>query len=176
MEGPDSQPEKAGDRPATGVPKLPFGLRAAILFVRLMIVVAVFPTVGAVLMTLGFLIEGPLSKEPFPRVLTQSLVLVTVSVFLLVMLGGASWMDAMLSRRSFRSFSWVGRKGEHPARQVFMPVAAGVAAYGAMAVILWLPSNWENSMAKTWPWPLVWGSIGTGAFFLYRYLDKILPR
>ena len=157
-------------RAAVEEPFPPFGLLAAILFVRSVIVVTACVTAGVCLFALVRLVEAPFSDELLP-VLVRSAASVASFAFLLMMLAGASSVDAKLSGRRF---VWLGKGGD-PTRQIVMPAVAAVAIYGALAVFSWLALTGTISVEKTWPWPTAWGIIGSAAFILYRYLDKILP-
>jgi hypothetical protein len=153
--------------------KIPLGLRIAILFVRLTVLMAFFLAVGTGMTAILFLTEGAASSRPFPDKFVRSLVVVTASIVLLVMWVGAAWLDALLSQRSSSGVV----KGELPlSRQLFIPAAGGFAVYGGMAILLWLLSFRETDLTKTWPWPLAWGIIGTSALFLWRHLSRTLPR
>ncbi|MEK7950311.1 hypothetical protein [Luteolibacter soli] len=173
MDVPESEREKTTTRPVVEEPLPPFGLLAAILFVRLIAALTFFITAGAVLTALVQVMVGPFAEDPFPDALVASLLSVAVSVVLAVMQGGAVWLDSVLSKRPF---SWAGEQGGHPARLLFLPIIGCVAGYGSVAVLAWLPSIGKSNVAETWLWPLAWGSIGAGALFLYRYLDRSLPR
>ncbi|HEY1122779.1 MAG TPA: hypothetical protein VGE67_14305 [Haloferula sp.] len=162
--------EETVRRAAVEEPFPPFGLLAAILFVRSIIVVTACVTAVVCLFALMRLIEAPFSEDLSP-VLVRSVASVASFVFLLVMLAGASWVDAKLSGRRF---VWLG-KGGNPTRQIVLPVVVAVAIYGALAVFSWLALSGSIGMAQTWQWPVIWGFTGTAAFFLYRYLDKSLP-
>ena len=51
-----------------------------------------------------------------------------------------------------------------------------LVAGGMVAVLFWIPSIFIHDLSRTFPWPLIWGSVGSGAFLLYRYLDRTLPK
>jgi len=152
---------------------LPLGLRITIVFVQIVMVVTFFPTIGLVVTTLIHLTQGPFSKRPTIEALLESLALMTATVIFSVMLAGGSWLDATLSQRGKAR---VEGEAARPVREFFLPLLAGVAIYGGLAILLWLLSLWETSISKSWPWPLVWGIIGGGAYFFHRHLDRTLPR
>lgn len=139
--------DEKSERAATDDPKQPFGLQVAILFVRLTVAIATFAAVGMVLATLASLARAFPSYES----LIATVVMLTASVLLFAMVGGGSLLDANLSGRAF---SWLGKKGAHPARHIFPPLVGGVAVYGAMAILVWL--RWmikeDYDMIVTWPW------------------------
>jgi len=173
MEDPGTERKnEAVERPADEEPVPPFGILAAILFVRLIAVVSSFVMVGVVLIALIHLTNGPFSKRTLPEAFLESIALVTASVVMIVMVTGAMWVDAILAGRTS---SRAEKRGIHPARQMFIPVASGIAIYGVVAVLLWFSSLLRNDIARTWPWPVVWGTMGTGALFLCRHLNRVLP-
>jgi hypothetical protein len=180
-----SDPHQQADHPPTmedrgrgdaSVPspiEIPLGLQIAIVFVRMTVAMVFFMMVGMGMAAVVFLAQGAASNSPFPDGFVSGLAAVTASIFLMIMWVGAAWLNALLSQRS----SCEEAKKELPlSRQLFIPAAAGFTVYGGMAILLWLLSFREIDIAKTWLWPLAWGSIGTSAFFLWRHLSRTLPR
>ena len=159
--------------PESGDPIPPFGLLATILFVRMVAALCFFVTMGVVLATLVHLIKGPFSDWDVLERLVESLMLVTGSVISYMMLAGGAWLDSILSQRC----SSCGTKRiADPARGFFLPVLLGLAIYGGLAILLWIPSLSEMGFATSWPLPLVWGIIGGVALIFHGYFDSKLAR
>jgi hypothetical protein len=151
-------------------PAIPLGLRAAILFLWVVIVGLVFLILFAVLGVVSGLLAGALADDPFPEGVVVSILAVTAFAILAAMLSGAVWLAMHLESQP------TGIGVRHPARMIILPAVGIVRVCGFVAVAVWIPSLFLNGFSETFPWPLVWGAIGSGAFLLYRHLDRILPK
>lgn len=149
---------------------MPVGKRIAIIFLSLVTTVMILPFAGLVLGAFGTLISAAWADDPFPEGIAISLLLFgAVSIFAPVLLSSL-WMILNLERRSAAS------PPRHPARIIFLPSVWLLVAGGVVAVTVWIPSVFHNDASRTFPWPLIWGSVGSGSFVLYRYLNRILPK
>ncbi len=152
------------------MPAVPLGLRLAILFVWIVIVGLAFVLLGLTILTVATLVPAALGDNPYPEGVVVSLILVVAEMIVVGMLMGAIWLTMHLESRP------TGTSPRHPGRGIGLTMVGVLVAGGMVAVLFWIPSIFIHDLSRTFPWPLIWGSVGSGAFLLYRYLDRTLPK
>jgi hypothetical protein len=152
------------------IPTAPLGLRLAIVFVWLVIVALLFVLLGLTVLAVTTLIPTALSKDPCPEGLIISMIIVLTEMILAGMFMGAIWLTMHLEGLP------AGTRPRPPARMIGLMMSGIFVGAGIIAVLFWIPSIFFNDVSRTFPWPLIWGSLGGGAFLLYRFLDRLLPK
>jgi hypothetical protein len=158
------------------VEKMPLGIRLTLQFLRLLMVVMIFPLLGAGFLAFMSLMVGAFSSAPVPESLAFSLMGLGSFVLMLTMITGTAWMECHLNQSPVPFASaWVAGRPAHPARKLILPPVGCIAFYGYAAVLLWIPSHLDEGSDRTFGWPLVWGSAAVVATLLHRYLKAKLP-
>ena len=153
-----------------GNPTAPLGLRLAIIFVWLVTVSLLFGLLGSTTVIVITLISTALAERPCPEGLTISMIIVVAEMIVAGMLMGAIWLAMHLEGLP------TGTRPRPPARMIGLTMSGILVGAGIIAVLFWIPSIFFNDVSRTFPWPLIWGSLGGGAFLLYRHLDRSLPK
>ncbi|MEK7950308.1 hypothetical protein [Luteolibacter soli] len=130
----------------------------------------VFVLLGLSFLVIATLIPAALSAAPYPQGVVVSMGAVVAEMIVVGMLSGAIWLAMHLESRP------TGLSPRHPGRGIVLPMVGTPIVGGIIAVPFWVPSIFIHDVSRTFPWPLVWGAAGIGAFSLYRYLDRILPK
>ncbi|HEY1122780.1 MAG TPA: hypothetical protein VGE67_14310 [Haloferula sp.] len=148
---------------------VPLGLHLASLFLWLVIVGLVIMVLGLTLFTVCLLFAAATSADPYPEGVVSSLIAVGAEAVFIGMLSGAIWLVTLLEGRP------TGRSPGHPGRKIGLAMVGTLVVAGSIALLCWAPSIFMHGVFGTFPWPLVWGCVGGGAFRLYLHLDRLLP-
>jgi len=150
--------------------RLPLGVLAAILFLRVSCIAMLLPiavagvasllSFGDVYASRGFLFRG---------VIFGSFLAMTAMAL------GCDWLARHLRAAATSEWDTPTRRPDHPVRHILLLPLVCLMAYALLAVMAWLPSIGERSPAITWPWLVAWIAIGFGAMYLLHLLDKKLP-
>jgi hypothetical protein len=159
------------------VEKIPLGIRLTLQFLRLLMVVMVFPLLGACMLAFLSLIVGVLPTASFPRAMVLSLSGLGSFIGMLSLMTGAAWMECHLNQSPVPfATAWVAGRPDHPARKLILPAVGSIACYGYAAVLLWLAVHVGSISEGTFlGWPIIWGSVAVAATLLHRYLKAKLP-
>ncbi|MEK7950309.1 hypothetical protein [Luteolibacter soli] len=170
MEEPEWEQGSTGAHPVTEEVAVPLGPRLAMLFLWAVTVVLIFVILSLTLIVIPTLVSSALSADPYPKRVWGSLVAVVTVMTAVGMHSGTTWLSMQMESR------WTGALPPHPGRGIVLPMVGIVVIAGIIAVLFWVPSIFIHDVSRTFPWPLIWSTVGIGAFFLYRYLDHILPK
>lgn len=152
------------------------GVCVAIAFLRGLGIVMILPIIGACLAAMSGLVAGSFESELLAGAFLFSGTALGAFLIMIMLALGSDWLARHLKATAMGPGSIAGvQRPVHPGRQIFLPPLGCVMAYAFLAVLVWLPSTFENPPAQTWPWPVVWSAIGLGAMYLFHLLDEKLP-
>jgi hypothetical protein len=158
------------------VEKMPLGIRITLQFLRLLMVVLIFPLLGACLLAFLSLIVGALSTASFPASMIPSLTGLGGFIVVLTLITGCSWIECHLNQSPVPFAStWATGRPDHPARKLILPAIGSIAFYGYAAVLLWIAAHVGTGPEQNYGWPGTWGCLAVAATLLYRYLKVKLP-
>jgi len=158
------------------VEKTPLGIRITLQFLRLLMVVMIFPLLGACFLAFMSLLVGAFSGAPVPQAIGLSVMGLGSFILMLVLITGAAWMECHLNQSPVPFASaWVAGRPAHPARKLILPAVGSIACYGYAAVLFWIAGHLGPGTDPTFGWPITWGSAAVVATVLHRYLKAKLP-
>jgi len=158
------------------VEKTPFGMQLTLQFLRLLMVVMIFPLLGSCFLAFMALIVGAFSSAPALQAIVLSVMGLGSFILMLTLISGTAWMECHLNKSPVPFASvWVAGRPEHPARKLILPAVGSIACYGYAAVLLWVAVNVGPGTDPTFGWPITWGSTAVMATVLHRYLKAKLP-
>lgn len=158
------------------VETIPLGIRLTLQFLRLLLVVMVFPLLGAAVVATISLIAGATSPAPASQTMAFGLMGLGSFVVMLTLVTGTVWMECHLNQSPVSFVShWKAGHPDHPARKLILPAVGSVAFYGYAAVLLWIAAHVGPDMGLNFGWPIMWSSLAAGATLLLRYLKAKLP-
>lgn len=129
----------------------------------------VIPLIGMGFLLFAVMFTGSFTPAPDLEMFVSGFVGLAGLSVIWAMISGAILLDGQMR------FQGSDKVLPHPARNLLLPPLACITAFSGLTVLVWLPSNLLNDITRTYPWPLVWGLTGTGAFFLFRWVEKTYP-
>lgn len=160
-----------------GDEKAPLGIRVALQFLRMLMVVLIFPLMGACFIAFIALVAGAFSADPFPKSVIPALTWLGCFIVVLTLVTGTAWMECHLNQNSVPfATAWRAGRPEHPARKLILPALGSIAIYGYAAVLLWVAVHIGPDWCGMFGWPVTWGSLAVAATLLHQHLKAKLPR
>jgi len=157
--------------------KAPLGIRVALQFLRLLLVVLILPLLGTSFVAFIALVAGAFLEDPFPKSVIPALTWLGCFIVVLTLVTGTAWMECHLNQNSVPfATAWRAGRPDHPARKLILPALGSIAFYGYAAVLLWAAVHIGPDWGGMFGWPITWGSMAVGATLLHRYLKAKLPR